>query len=171
MVSPDDGDEDNTEIPVPAFIVDPDVQDGTLVREEAGWGGGGHFASCIISVDAVRSASALRRLDILKFFKKVEIPPRRDGGKVTRDEIYSDFGHGVRWGRRDMVQAASNKHQEVIWWLYRNTRAPRAMKSVLMVAVYNGDIVLLEWFRAKYRTQGLDPDSEDEDYEVGEEKL
>ncbi|KAG2805273.1 hypothetical protein PC116_g22475 [Phytophthora cactorum] len=70
-----------------------------------------------------------------------------------------------------MVQAASNKHQEVIWWLYRNTRAPRAMKSVLMVAVYNGDIVLLEWFRAKYRTQGLDPDSEDEDYEVGEEKL
>ncbi|KAG2786188.1 hypothetical protein Pcac1_g4376 [Phytophthora cactorum] len=116
-------------------------------------------------------ASALRRLDILKFFKKVEIPPRRDGGKVTRDEIYSDFGHGVRWGRRDMVQAASNKHQEVIWWLYRNTRAPRAMKSVLMVAVYNGDIVLLEWFRAKYRTQGLDPDSEDEDYEVGEEKL
>ncbi|KAG2922435.1 hypothetical protein PC115_g9261 [Phytophthora cactorum] len=151
MVSPDDGDEDNT--------------------EKAGWGGGGHFASCIISVDAVRSASALRRLDILKFFKKVEIPPRRDGGKVTRDEIYSDFGHGVRWGRRDMVQAASNKHQEVIWWLYRNTRAPRAMKSVLMVAVYNGDIVLLEWFRAKYRTQGLDPDSEDEDYEVGEEKL
>ncbi|KAG3239196.1 hypothetical protein PI124_g15872 [Phytophthora idaei] len=70
-----------------------------------------------------------------------------------------------------MVQAASNKQQEVVWWLYRNTRALRAMKSVLMAAVYNGDIVLLEWYRAKYRTHGLDPDSEDEDYEVGEEKL
>ncbi|KAG3085086.1 hypothetical protein PC122_g9840 [Phytophthora cactorum] len=161
MVSPDDGDEDNTE------STGQTTPDETKPPTNSP-------SSCVHRRPRRlrRNARfALRRLDILKFFKKVEIPPRRDGGKVTRDEIYSDFGHGVRWGRRDMVQAASNKHQEVIWWLYRNTRAPRAMKSVLMVAVYNGDIVLLEWFRAKYRTQGLDPDSEDEDYEVGEEKL
>ncbi|KAG6964488.1 hypothetical protein JG687_00005950 [Phytophthora cactorum] len=59
-----------------------------------------------------------------------------------------------------MVQAAHNKQHEVIWWLYRSTRAPGAMKSVLVTAVHNGAIVaivLLEWLRAKYRTHGFDP--------------
>ncbi|KAG3076348.1 hypothetical protein PI124_g18064 [Phytophthora idaei] len=72
-----------------------------------------------------------------------------------------------------MVQAAHNKQHEVIWWLYRNTRAPGALKSVLVTAVHNGAIVaivLLEWLRAKYRTHGFDPVSEDENYEVGGEE-
>ncbi|OWZ05647.1 hypothetical protein PHMEG_00022228 [Phytophthora megakarya] len=67
---------------------------------------------------------------------------------------------------QDMAQAAFHKQHEVVWWLYRNTRAPRAMKNVLMVAANNGDIVLLEWLRAKYRTHGFDPDSETEENEL-----
>ncbi|EEY63190.1 uncharacterized protein PITG_15410 [Phytophthora infestans T30-4] len=73
-------------------------------------------------------------------------------------------------GRRDMVQAALNQQHEVIWWLHRKTRAPRAMTSVLMAAIRNGYIILLEWLRMKYRSRGFDPDPEDEDFEVGQDE-
>ncbi|KAG7387440.1 hypothetical protein PHYPSEUDO_014088 [Phytophthora pseudosyringae] len=65
-----------------------------------------------------------------------------------------------------MVQDAHSKQREVVWWLYRNTRVPRAMESVLMAAVYNGDIGLLEWLQAKYCTQGFDLDTEMEENEM-----
>ncbi|KAI9994497.1 hypothetical protein PInf_011132 [Phytophthora infestans] len=94
----------------------------------------------------------------------------RDRGKLLRDEIQTEDGHIVCLGRRDMVQAALNQQHEVIWWLHRKTRAPRAMTSVLMAAIRNGYIILLEWLRMKYRSRGFDPDPEDEDFEVGQDE-
>ncbi|KAG6951179.1 hypothetical protein JG688_00013843 [Phytophthora aleatoria] len=98
------------------------------------------FATC---VDAVQTAASMGRLDILKFFEEVKIPAR---GKAMRDEINTDRGHVARWD---------------------------VETCVLVTAVHNGAIVaivLLEWLRAKYRTHGFDPVSEDENYEVGGEE-
>ncbi|KAF4129062.1 hypothetical protein GN958_ATG21748 [Phytophthora infestans] len=90
------------------------------------------------------------------------------GGRVATGP--TEDGHIVCLGRRDMVQAALNQQHEVIWWLHRKTRAPRAMTSVLMAAIRNGYIILLEWLRMKYRSRGFDPDPEDEDFEVGQDE-
>ncbi|EGZ14845.1 hypothetical protein PHYSODRAFT_504997, partial [Phytophthora sojae] len=126
------------------------------------------FHGCIVPVTAVHTAAGKGNLDVLKFFKAIEIPGRRDGGAAMRDEIENDKGHVVRWGRHDMEHAAANKQYETTTWLYQNTCAPRAMKSTLMTVVHHGDIALLEWFRANYRTLGFDPDTEEEEYELAE---
>ncbi|EGZ14839.1 hypothetical protein PHYSODRAFT_509529, partial [Phytophthora sojae] len=112
------------------------------------------FHGCIVPVTAVHTAAGKGNLDVLKFFKAIEIPGRRDGGAAMRDEIENDKGHVVRWGRHDMEHAAANKQYETITWLYQNTCAPRAMKSTLMTVVKHGDINLLEWLREKYPTRG-----------------
>ncbi|EGZ14555.1 hypothetical protein PHYSODRAFT_505297, partial [Phytophthora sojae] len=56
------------------------------------------FHGCIVPAPAVHMTAGQGGLGILKFFKKNEIAPRRDGGRAMRDEVDADQGHVVRWG-------------------------------------------------------------------------
>jgi Arc/MetJ-type ribon-helix-helix transcriptional regulator len=121
-----------------------------------------HFHGCIVPFGAVQEAAGAGRLEILKFFKEHEVPPRADGGPAMRDEIDVKEGNVVRWGRHNMAWASFNKHDDVVHWLHENTRAPRWMKTVLLNAAYNGDIELVEWLRENYRTHDRSLVEEDE---------
>ncbi|EGZ04648.1 hypothetical protein PHYSODRAFT_444601, partial [Phytophthora sojae] len=91
---------------------------------------------------------------------------KQDKAMELAQWLYAHFhgciGNVVRWGRHDMARAAERKdNMHVVQWLHDNTpRVPRCIRAALFNAVRNGDVKMLRWFCAEYRTRVAAPPME-----------
>lgn len=105
-----------------------------------------HFQGCVVPREVVEYAAGASHVELLQFLEE------------HGEETLGGDGHVVMWGGCDMARAVENKRNDIVFWLYEHTRAPRNVDKMMEAAVKNGDLEMLEWIQAHFDVDADTPE-------------